>query len=98
METAGQGIKEMREKMQFLARETRKLLAENPGSKMSGVQAEIDSNFAEIDSLERRINAAQKDLDAGLSGLSRAEGIEWRNPENGAKIPVAFANKGSFRD
>lgn len=98
MAAAGQGIKEMREKMQFLAKETRKLLDENPGSKLNEIQQTIDRNFAEIDSLERRINAAQKELDASFGGFSRAEGIEWRNPETGAKIPVAFANKGNFRD
>lgn len=95
---AGSDIKAMREKAQFLARETRRLLDENPGSKIAGVQAEIDSNFAEIDSLERRINAAQKELEASISGLTQAEGIEWRHPENGARIPVAFANKGKLSD
>ena len=98
MAIAGQGIKQMREKMQFLARETRKLLDENPGSMMDEVKQTIDRNFAEIDSLERRINAAQKERDDSFGGFAEAEGVEWRNPENGAKIPVAFANKGGFRE
>ena len=99
MTIAGQGIKEMRERQQFLARETRKLLDQNPGGKFTAeVQQTIDMNFAELDSLERRMDAAQKELDASFGGATRAEGIEWRNQETGARIPVAFANKGSFHD
>lgn len=94
METAGQGTKAMRDRMHFLARETRDLLANNPGSGISKVQAQIDMNFAEIDSLERRIEAARQ----CEPRFSQAEGIEWRNPETGAKIPVAYAGKGSFQD
>lgn len=99
MATAGQGIKEMKGRQQLLARETRKLLADNPGGKYTEeVQKTIDMNFAEMDSLDRRIDAEQKLLDASSGGVAQADGVEWRNPETGAKIPVAFANKGSFRD
>lgn len=92
-------IKALREKRQHLMKEARELFDKNPGSKFtSEVQKEIDMIFAEIDSIERRLAAEQKALDASIGGFSQAEGIEWRNPESGAKIPVAFANKGSFRD
>ncbi|SOD40555.1 phage major capsid protein [Nitrosovibrio sp. Nv4] len=92
-------IKDLREKRQHLAKETRRLFDQNPGIKFtSEIQKEIDMNFAEIDSIDRRLDAEQKALDSSFGGFSQAGGVEWRNAETGAKIPVAFAKKGSFRD
>lgn len=95
-------IKSLREKRYALARENRDLLDKNPGKTFDAVQKEFDMNLAQIDSLDRQINAAQDQLNseisAKLGGFAQAAGVEWRNQETGAKIPVAFANKGSFRD
>src|SRR5690242_13778976 len=95
-------IKSMREKKYALVRENRDLIDKNPGKAFDAVQKEFDMNMAHIDSLDRQINAAQDQLNseisAKLDGFTQAAGLEWRNQETGAKIPVAFANKGSFRD
>lgn len=92
-------IKAMRERQQSLARETRKILDENHGGRFGpDVQKIVDANFAEIDSLERRLVTAQEALDKQFCGFNKAEGIEWRNAETGEKIPVAYASKGNFRD
>lgn len=96
-------IKQMRESRQTLARECRELMDKNPGKAFELVQKEFDMNMAQIDSLDRRINAAQDALNSEVElmlggGGPKAEGIEWRNAATGRKIPVAFANKGGFRD
>jgi HK97 family phage major capsid protein len=66
------------------------------------VQKDFDLNMAQIDSIDRQINAAQdalnSEVEAKLGGGVRAEGTEWRNPDTGAKVPVAYANKGNFRN
>lgn len=95
-------IKQLRESRYALARTNRDLLEQNPGKAFDAVQKEFDMNMASIDSLDRQINAAQdqinSEMEAKLGGGVRAEGVEWRNPDTGAKVPVAYANKGSFRD
>lgn len=92
-------IKDLREKRQHLVKESHKLFDQNPGSKFTTeIQKEMDMNFAEIDSLDRRLEAEQKALEARFGGFSQAMGVEWRNAETGAKIPVAFAKKGSMSE
>ena len=95
-------IKQLREARYTLARTNRDLLEQNPGKAFDAVQKEFDMNMANIDSLDRQINAAQdqlnSEMEAKLGGGVRAEGVEWRNPDTGAKVPVAYANQGSFRD
>ncbi|SCY74853.1 phage major capsid protein, HK97 family [Nitrosospira sp. Nl5] len=95
-------IKQLRESRYALARANRDLIDQNPGKAFDAVQKEFDVNMANIDSLDRQINAAQDklndDMEAKLGGGVRAAGTEWRNADSGKKIPVAYASNGSFRD
>jgi HK97 family phage major capsid protein len=93
-------IKQLRESRYALTRENRELIDQNPGKAFDAVQKEFDRNMAHIDSLDRQINEAQDQLNsevaAKLGGGVRAQGTEWCNPDTGAKVPVAYANKGNF--
>jgi HK97 family phage major capsid protein len=102
VELRNESIKEMRRRREALNREARKLNEENPGASFKAVEKEFDLLLAEADSLTRRMGEAQdqlnSEMEAKLGGGVRAEGVEWRNPDTGAKVPVAYANQGSFRD